>query len=59
MNQEHEIKAGDIVRLKSGGLKMTVEEVMTNNYAKCHFYNESKATFEDNLFPVIILKIAD
>ncbi len=59
MNQENQIKAGDTVRLKSGGLKMTVESVQTNNFVKCHFYNESKAAFESSLFPIIILQIAD
>ena len=57
MNQEQEIKPGDTVRLKSGGLTMTVSETYSDT-AKCCFYNESKAQFEELPFPIIVLTTA-
>ena len=39
-----EINPGDIVTLKSGGPKMTVEAVMANR-ATCTFYNMSTNQF--------------
>ncbi len=38
-----EIKAGDVVQLKSGGPKMTVRSV-TGRECKCQWFDESKLT---------------
>ena len=54
-----EIKTGDVVTLKSGGLKMTVEIVSSSGYVKCYYYNETKASFEDITFPFVVLQIVD
>ena len=58
MNQENEIKAGDTVRLKSGGITMTVGYTNSDT-TFCYFYIQDKATFEKMEFPTIALKIAD
>ena len=53
-----EIKPGDIVRLKSGGPNMTVTE-SESVYAKCIFYNESKAEYQSLSFEVVVLTPVD
>ena len=58
MNQAREIKAGYTVKLRSGGITMTVSEVQSD-MAKCYFYNQSKGQFEDLTFPIIVLMTAD
>ena len=58
MNQEREIKAGDTVRLKSGGILMTVG-YSDSDQTSCYFYIQDKAAFEQRQFPTITLKIAD
>ena len=58
MNQENEIKAGDTVRLKSGGILMTVG-YSDKDQTSCYYYVQDKATFEERTFPTITLKIGD
>jgi uncharacterized protein YodC (DUF2158 family) len=56
-----EIKAGDIVQLKSGGPKMTVSVITRNNQgtslAKCAWFDGAKHNFAT--FPVTSLKILE
>jgi uncharacterized protein YodC (DUF2158 family) len=58
MNQENQIKKGDTVRLKSGGILMTVGYTNSEN-TSCYYYIQDKATFEQREFPTITLTIAD
>ena len=58
MNQENEIKAGDTVRLKSGGILMTVGHTDSDT-TFCYCYIQDKSAFEKMEFPTITLKIAD
>lgn len=58
MSQERQIKSGDIVRLKSGGLTMTVGYT-DKDTTVCYYYNHDKAAFEQREFPTIILEIPD
>ena len=58
MNQEQEIKAGDIVQLKSGGITMTVS-LTDSDTTFCHYYIQDKSAFEKMEFPTIILKIVN
>ena len=55
---ENQIKSGDTVRLKSGGLTMTVGYTDSDN-TSCYYYVQDKAAFEERQFPTITLKIAD
>jgi uncharacterized protein YodC (DUF2158 family) len=55
-----EIKAGDVVQLKSGGPKMTVDEVGVNNgvmKAWCVWFKDDKK--DHGTFPISSLKHAD
>jgi uncharacterized protein YodC (DUF2158 family) len=56
-----EIKAGDVVQLKSGGPKMTVAVITRNNQsaslAKCNWFDGAKNNYAT--FPVTSLKILE
>lgn len=60
---DHEFKAGDVVRLKSGGPDMTVEDIgkygmgATTDRAKCVWFEGTKR--KDDLFELATLRIAD
>lgn len=56
-----EIKIGDVVRLKSGSLQMTVEDVYTRDgitYATCVFFNREEILVR-NVFVVENLSKVD
>jgi uncharacterized protein YodC (DUF2158 family) len=57
-SMKKEIEAGDTVRLKSGGLTMTVGYT-DKDTTVCYYYIQDKATFEQREFPTITLKIPD
>jgi len=50
------IKLGDVVKLKSGGPKMTVREI-TNNRAYCDWFDGTNSK-KDN-FPLTSLELAE
>ena len=52
-----EFKEGDVVQLKSGGLKMVIEDVYNSNYptADCQWFSKD-GTLQLSSFPVTILK---
>ena len=64
----NEIKIGDVVRLKSGGPKMTVASIVMgakHNNARCLWFNEGEDLKTDDnndpnvhRFPVVCLDIA-
>ena len=51
-----EIKAGDVVRLKSGGPWMTVSQVDKDTFgtmtAWCHWHDEKKFDAKEGTFPL-------
>lgn len=51
MTRQNEFKIGDIVKLKSGGPEMTVQQVPTDTgtYYKCQWFAGKK--LESGLFP--------
>ncbi len=60
MENKPKFKAGDVVQLKSGGPKMTVDEFAGEGYIlKCHFFNETRGAFESNDFSFKVLKLAE
>lgn len=61
-----EIKAGSVVRLKSGGPKMTVDKVSKQMYedrlsAWCDWFIQDKAPWKKDhgVFPLTSLEVAD
>jgi len=58
-----EFKAGDVVQLKSGGPKMTVEDVgqygmtSTTDQAKCIWFDKTKR-MEGYFEPALLLKVS-
>jgi uncharacterized protein YodC (DUF2158 family) len=58
-----EFKNGDVVQLKSGGPKMTINNIGKYNYAdydsaNCDWFTQEKAPWkkEDGIFPLTSLK---
>lgn len=50
---------GDVVTLLSGGPKMTVTEIFTNNTINCMWFNEREHKFVTDLFFNDVLDYVD
>ena len=55
---EQKIKKGDIVTLKSGGPRMTVQAIDSNDLVEVSYYT-TKGGLETKSFPIDALKNAD
>ena len=54
-----DIKKGDVVELKSGSPKMTVNFISTDGKAVCTWYDFNTSTWRENIpFSLAILKIS-
>ena len=48
-------EVGDVVQLKSGGVKMTIEEIEENGYVTCIWF-EGAQTFRDKFLQATLQK---
>ena len=53
-----EFKAGDVVRLKSGGPKMTVVEVRNDGWISCLWF-EGSTVYEYNFRLFVLTKVSE
>ena len=60
---ETELKAGDVVVLKSGSIPMTIEKLFEDQNgklcARCKFWDHAKNELSDSVIPTILLKLED
>lgn len=56
--KKKEVERGDVVRLKSGGRKMTVSYIRDDGLAKC-YYDDPIRGITSEYFDKIILKVIE
>jgi uncharacterized protein YodC (DUF2158 family) len=56
----NEIKAGDVVQLKSGGMKMTVSRITQFGLALCQWFDTGTSSIKSSeINPIALTKVSE